>query len=165
MSKKGESAKRELLKIEREIEREMSTNPELQGQAETAQNWRHPMPDAKQGQEWSQEPWTIYEVGMDGDSDEAYARGFQDANGKGISKGEDCERFEKADANRIIQCVNALAGIPDPQAYVAKMQAMARLLTGAFPQTENMGDYDASHFVDHASSIFEAARMAREALK
>ena len=77
---------------------------------------------------WSQEPWTVYEVGMDGDGEEAYARGFQDAHGKGVNKGEDVERFTKLDAARIVQCVNACAGIPDPDAHLARCARMEEAL-------------------------------------
>jgi hypothetical protein len=68
-------------------------------------------------QNWTPEPWEVDTV-EDGPSGDVIARGMRQVGGSGINKGIEIEMFEEADADRIVACVNAMAGIEDPEEFV-----------------------------------------------
>ena len=76
-------------------------------------------------------PWEVHEIndGHIGDN-EVISRGFRSSvTGKGINTGEDYEMFSAADAERIVQCVNACAGLSDPEATItALVEALQELI-------------------------------------
>lgn len=70
------------------------------------------------------EPWEVHEVHDNhyGDN-ELISRGFRSSvTGKGINTGENYEMFSAEDAERIVQCVNACAGIADPEATITALK-------------------------------------------
>ncbi|MEO0966023.1 MAG: hypothetical protein AAFY08_13015 [Planctomycetota bacterium] len=79
------------------------------------------------------EPWSVHEVhdsfgGLADEDEEVISRGVNGPDGVGINKGEEFELFSEADARRIVSCVNACAGMDDPEATI---KAMRTALAGA----------------------------------
>lgn len=97
----------------------------------------------------TKEPWEV---------DGEYCQFVIGQNDKTVA---DCSLFdddelERANARRIIDCVNPLAGIPDPAAYVAAFDGMVGLL--ARVPDETILDADLS---DDIHTALTAARLAR----
>lgn len=80
-------------------------------------------------QKWTKEPWWV-----DGLRVESAAWSICDMDwdysGDGFDKFEEQEHkaVDAANADRIVACVNALAGIPDPAAFVSRVAAMEEAL-------------------------------------
>lgn len=56
-----------------------------------------------------------------------------------------CDTLTKADAYRIVACVNALAGVADPAAQVAKWKAMEQLVRGLCPLLRGLAGQAEDH--------------------
>jgi len=67
------------------------------------------------------EPWVVYNAGDEGDT---YI-GDKEGHVSPIA-----ENFAEADAFRVVTCVNAMAGIEDPAAFV---KAVREIIDGASP--------------------------------
>ena len=81
------------------------------------------------------EPWTVEERGPDG----AHAiKSLAPVSTRHITS---LHRFGRGNSDRIVACVNALAGIDDPEAFVA---AAKRLIGNAAGLTMLTGDRNAA---------------------
>ena len=79
-------------------------------------------------QEWTQEPWGFHRHTTTNVEDVtgrtvATTGGYSD----NFSDGK-CYKENQANARRIVDCVNALAGIPDPAALVASHRQLVEVL-------------------------------------
>jgi hypothetical protein len=82
------------------------------------------------------------------------------------------ELFNRADAHRLIACVNACAGMEDPEAEIARLRADYKVLRGALadlhacaikPPSEATTMQDETDFLDAVESATEALDKTKEA--
>lgn len=74
----------------------------------------------------------------------------------GITPQEECE----ANAARVVACVNALAGIPDPAAEMARLRAVEAALTRiASMPTDRFSPEVTASFLHEAISLARAAKV------
>lgn len=67
----------------------------------------------------------VHEI-RDGYDNGVVSRGIRRVDGKGLNTGEDYEMFSEADAERLVACWNACAGMSDPEATITALAAAAR---------------------------------------